>query len=387
MQIIVKLTTACNFACSYCSEGNQPIRELDPRLFYKLVDGLPRLLEHCCEKNVEFLWHGGEPLLYGCEKLSQLMDYAQNKLIGYNIRFLMQTNGYLLDEEWLSCLQEYGIAPGISFDGLPEMHDEHRRTKDGKPTAVKVLNNLHMLREAGFQISTLMVLDTSEHVDSQALLAFIKKHGLHPKIHPVIPCGRAAGEKDTKKIYANYVQMLKEIYEQCVKKGDDLDIEPLDSLLTAILTNGTLSECSFNGSCGKKFLCLYPDGEVGFCGRDNASRCLAYGNIQEHEILQLYESPNAQAIRSRNTYLRDNECHDCQYWSLCQGGCSYEAMNYYGRLENSYPYCAGRKQLIKYLRTDGLELLKQRLLVEKRECKAAIEAEKDLLEETKLYAE
>ena len=65
MQIIIKLTTSCNFSCVYCSEGDQPRERLLPKVFHKLVDELPELLEKYHSEVVEFLWHGGEPLLYG----------------------------------------------------------------------------------------------------------------------------------------------------------------------------------------------------------------------------------------------------------------------------------------------------------------------------------
>ena len=43
MQIILKLTTACNLNCVYCSEGDKPAETLPAEIFYKLVDELPAL--------------------------------------------------------------------------------------------------------------------------------------------------------------------------------------------------------------------------------------------------------------------------------------------------------------------------------------------------------
>lgn len=386
MQIIIKLTTACNFACSYCSEGDQLQQTLSPELFYKLVDDLPALLDHCHADRADILWHGGEPLLYGCERLSQLMDYAREKLKNYDLSFLLQTNGYLIDDAWIACFKKYDIAPGISFDGLPELHDANRRTKEGKATAATVLENIKKLHAAELSSGLLMVLNTAKAIDSHALLKFIKENDLHPKIHPVVPCGRAAGEKASQEIYANYVRLLCEMYEECLQSGQELDISPLDVLITALLSGDKLSECSYNGTCGENFICLYPDGYVGFCGRDNATRCLTYGRIQDSNLLELYNSPNAQKIRARQAWLQSHSCRDCRYWRFCRGGCAYEAMNYYGTLEAPYPHCAGRKQLLDYLSTKGLELLKQRLLLEKREYREAIAAEEELLKEIRLYA-
>ena len=59
MQVIVKLTNACNLRCKYCSEGDyEVVSNLSFRLLQKLVDDLPELLDNVGEKSIDFLWHG-----------------------------------------------------------------------------------------------------------------------------------------------------------------------------------------------------------------------------------------------------------------------------------------------------------------------------------------
>ena len=77
MQIILKLTTACNLNCVYCSEGDQSVATLPQEIFFKLVNELPSILEQSGTKDAEFLFHGGEPLLYGRVHLKTLIDYAK----------------------------------------------------------------------------------------------------------------------------------------------------------------------------------------------------------------------------------------------------------------------------------------------------------------------
>ena len=93
MQIILKMTTACNLNCVYCSEGNQPAKTLPEEIFFKLVDELPPLLEQVGTKDAEFLFHGGEPMLYGRDKLQTLID-----------------------DEWIKFFKAEGISPGVSLD-------------------------------------------------------------------------------------------------------------------------------------------------------------------------------------------------------------------------------------------------------------------------------
>lgn len=79
MQVILKLTTACNLKYVYCSEGDRPAERLPEEIFYKLVDELPPLLEHVGTKDAEFLFHDGESMLYGQDNLQRLIDYARAK--------------------------------------------------------------------------------------------------------------------------------------------------------------------------------------------------------------------------------------------------------------------------------------------------------------------
>ena len=196
MQIILKMTTACNLKCVYCSEGDQCTERLPEEIFYKLIDELPPLLEHVGTKDAEFLFHGGEPMLYGRENLERLIDYAKENLRGYNVRFLMQTNGTLIDDAWIKFFKAKNISVGVSLDGYPSLHDKNRRTKNGEPTAEKILNNIKLMREANLNVGTLMVFNSLGNVDADKLFAFIREHKLHPKIHSVVPCGRAANEKN-----------------------------------------------------------------------------------------------------------------------------------------------------------------------------------------------
>ncbi len=378
MQIILKLTTACNLRCSYCSEGDQALERMPEEIFYKTVDELPALLDHVGAKSAEFLFHGGEPMLYGREALKRLIDYARAGLTDYDVKFLMQTNGTLIDDDWIKFFRAEEIGAGISLDGYPEIHDQCRRTKDDRPTAELIIKNIDRLRAEGLNVGTLMVLNSA--VNADRLYDFIREHNLQPKIHPVIACGRARGHEN---VCDAYVGVMKRLLARALDEEEPGIIQPLDEIFNAILGLEPMRECSYNGSCGRNFVCIYPDGEVGFCGRDNATRHLTYGNLREQSILELYRSTNAEKIRARQEHLRRNDCAGCSDWELCHGGCAFEAVNAFGTLEAKYPDCAARKNFIGWLRTDGLRMLKAKLVRDKIRLRQSIALQKQLRAELK----
>lgn len=381
MQIILKLTTACNLNCVYCSEGDCAPQTLPPQIFFKLVDELPPVLDSVKTKHIEFLFHGGEPMLYGKENLKTLIDYAAKNLSDYEVEFLMQSNGTLIDDDWIEFFKAEKISVGISFDGYPELHDKNRRTKNNEPTAEKVLSNLQKMRAAGLGVGNLMVLNTAENIDADKLFNFLVKNNLHPKIHPVVPCGRAENRTDTFEIYDSWVELLKKLFEKSIDADNPQMIEPLNDMTKAILRNCEMNECSFNDTCGVNFISLYPNGKVGFCGRNKFAKNLLYGDLQEKSLLELYTSANAEKVRARQDYLKNNDCKNCEDWKFCHGGCAFEAVNYFGKLEAKYPNCESRKKFLAWLKTDGLKLFKNYLVREKIRRKNFIAENKKLLQE------
>lgn len=108
---------------------------------------------------------------------------------------------------------------------------------------------------------------------------------------------------------------------------------------------------------------------------------MTYGHLQNQSLLELYHSDNAEKIRQRQGYLMAHDCKNCEDWSLCHGGCGFEAVNATGCLEKPYPRCAIRRQLLQYLKTTGIALLKKRLLKQKSEYRTLIQEREKLLGE------
>ena len=126
MQLIIKLTTSCNLKCSYCSEGDKKAETISKEILYKVIDDLPELLKELNDHSIEILWHGGEPMLVNIEFLDEVMYYAEKILSGFELRFCMQSNGTMLNPEWLSILKMHNVMVGISLDGYKEIHDKNR---------------------------------------------------------------------------------------------------------------------------------------------------------------------------------------------------------------------------------------------------------------------
>ena len=115
--IMIKMVgTACNMNCDYCYEH---ITEDSHKNIYggtgeDVIDYLRQFVEY---KHVFILFHGGEPFLAKYNEVRKCLEYIkQNFKYDYKIQF--QTNGTLLNDEWIYLLRQYepNISLSISLD-------------------------------------------------------------------------------------------------------------------------------------------------------------------------------------------------------------------------------------------------------------------------------
>jgi len=104
---------------------------------------------YCSERDlqqVEIIFHGGEPLLAGKSFFREFVSRANEQLLpdicpAYN----MQTNGTLLDQNWLDLLRELNIGFGISLDGPEELNDENRVDHRGRGSYARVRRAIDLI--------------------------------------------------------------------------------------------------------------------------------------------------------------------------------------------------------------------------------------------------
>jgi uncharacterized protein len=123
---------------------------------------LKRIRRHCLftdKKTITLLFHGGEACLMGAKRFDSWCDKARQSLKGVaEVRFMMQTNGTLLDDAWAEVLLKQRVRVGVSMDGPKKMHDTFRVDLKGRGSYDDVVRGLNILREAHIPFSILSVI-------------------------------------------------------------------------------------------------------------------------------------------------------------------------------------------------------------------------------------
>lgn len=153
--IVLKVAQRCNLNCTYCyvyNRGDDTWRSrpklLSPAVAAQLAVRIKAHAEAYGLEEFMVELHGGEALLLGKRRMREMLDILKAGCEGVNLRFIMQTNGLLLDVAWLELLDEYGVKFGISFDGPPEIADRQRVYLNGRGSTRDLLDKVAALRAA-----------------------------------------------------------------------------------------------------------------------------------------------------------------------------------------------------------------------------------------------
>lgn len=155
LEIILKVTERCNIACTYCYfffSADQSYKSHPTHLPEEVVEGLARFIRDGRRlydlRRVRLILHGGEPLLLKRHRMIQLLEAVRDACVGIEFQPALQTNGMLVDDEWINVFHRFGVYVGVSVDGPKSIHDEFRVDKRGRGTYDRTLRGIHLLQQA-----------------------------------------------------------------------------------------------------------------------------------------------------------------------------------------------------------------------------------------------
>jgi sulfatase maturation enzyme AslB (radical SAM superfamily) len=111
----VILTASCNLRCSYCYQNAKQGRRMEWETLQAALD----IVLRSDEADAAILFYGGEPLLEAPLIRRAVAYVAAARPAGKRVRYVMSTNGMLIDEETAAFLAEHRFETQLSFDGVP----------------------------------------------------------------------------------------------------------------------------------------------------------------------------------------------------------------------------------------------------------------------------
>ena len=343
-------TSECNFHCTYCysAASRKNIKRFNPDMIEKLVENCSYGFD-----SVEFCLLGGEPLLVGMDFFKRLVKAQQSEQSKGRVKFanILQSNGSLINKEWLSFFKENGFRLGISFDAPPEIHFQHRKSDPNQ-----IIHVCQEIKEAGLPLRTLCVISKFNVTKAKEVFNFYGELGVDS--FSLLPLKSVLlTERPEMPTNDDLFKFYRDMFDMWLKIPNKFSsIEPLDTMIRAVLGQKP-KLCSFNSSCLQKMIAINQEGEVVPCGSLVAEN-FVLGNIIDQPLLDILSNARSQELRSLRENHIQEKCKNCEFVAICQGGCRADAFWHSGKYDGEYPYCESRKELFSHVRSQLGKLFK-----------------------------
>jgi uncharacterized protein len=121
--IILKTVERCNINCSYCyyfNSKDQSYKTRKPYITNEMVSNFIEFIKSGVNDlkitNLVVEFHGGEPLMQKKAEFASMCQSIRNQLENYatikSVTFALQTNGILIDEEWIDIFKKHKVGIG-----------------------------------------------------------------------------------------------------------------------------------------------------------------------------------------------------------------------------------------------------------------------------------
>ncbi|MBR1632009.1 MAG: anaerobic sulfatase-maturation protein [Paludibacteraceae bacterium] len=347
---------ACNLRCDYCYylEKSQLYASRRCQMSDEMLELYIRNYIECQPSaEVQFCWHGGEPILRGLDFFRRAMVLQRKYAKGRRIDNSLQTNGTLLTDEWCRFLKDYDFLVGISIDGPEHCHDHYRHAAGGGGSFKQVMRGVNLLLKHDVPFNTMSVINSYNADYADEVYHFLKQIGGHyMQFSPVVE--RLSGvredglhllpaEQQTTAELAPWsvdpIQMGNfyiQIFDEWVRHDvGRYFVQLFDSALACHV--GMLpSSCIFAPTCGHAAAMEF-NGDVYSCDHYVYPEH-RIGNLHQLSFWQMMNDSRQQTFGQNKRDKLPPQCRACDVLHLCNGECpknridadrdGYEGLNY-----------------------------------------------------------
>lgn len=372
LTVIVKPTSECNFRCKYCYHADTDYVSgvMSEQYLEKLIEAVQNEFDR-----VMYIWHGGEPLLCGLKFFKRAV-FLQKKHSKPNQIILnsVQTNGSLLDDEYIEFFIANDFSVSVSFDGPGECNSLRCQTEETN-------NIIKAAIKKGLKTASISVVHAGNCHKQIEMYEHFKALGVPMKFNPIFNSGGARSIPEYALNKEEYIASLKQFFDYWLVDQAAVVNDTLEQYLGMVLY-GQGRDCIYR-SCLYHWIGVDYLGDIYPCGRSYAEE-YKLGNLGEIEkISDVFRSENFINLLKKSIVRRSKCQVECKYYGFCNGGCNNNAI-IEGDLENNHNFlCDVLKSMYEYiqekisvLQRPGADLEKVNPIIRKRlneKCRYMIE--------------
>lgn len=338
--LIKPASSSCNLRCRYCFYHDVADNRKIPNYGIMSDSTLENMVKNAfqtAENSINFAFQGGEPTCAGIEFFNKFHNFVEKYNINnIMVNFSLQTNGTLINKDWITLFKKYNYLVGLSIDGNREIHDKFRLDIQGNGTFRKVLKTAKDFSKAGVEFNVLCVVNKVAAENGRLIYNFFKNNGF--RYFQFIPCldSFEGGEEDFSLTADDYGKFLNDTFDEWYKdilSGKKISIRYFDNLIRMVLGQEP-EACDMVGHCNLNGI-IEADGSMYPCDFYVLDE-YRLGNINDTSIEELFKS-NVEKEFLQTSINTNDKCKLCRYLKLCRSGCRrHKQINEQGILENRF---------------------------------------------------
>lgn len=347
--IILTITNKCNLGCVYCHNRHYLNNNYPKNHILKLSDFekiVHQYASYLFENNIcrgEFCFSGGEPLSVGIDYFKKIISIEKKVILQYHNKIsftnLIQTNGTLIDKNWISFFKKNKIKIGISIDTHKELKNFPRKFLNGNTSFNKIKESIRLLRENNIEFGFLSVVSTyNKNYAKEIIKEFIS---LKPDSIAFIPCLDYDGKINAE----DYSKFLTEAFDCWLStKRFEIPIRNFKFIILRMLgIKPTFLPCENSGNCPST-ININLNGDVFICDVFMGKKEGYIGNIHKKELKDIFKTQDYLKIKHKVVKL-NKRCRKCRYLDICNGGCYYRRLN----KKNTDYLCKANIKIFKHI--------------------------------------
>ncbi len=318
----------CNLNCTYCFYLDHSALFPETKIHRMSESVLEETIKQFMlekQSHFSFGWQGGEPTLMGLPFFEKAVEFQIKYGKGKSVGNGLQTNGILIDKEWVRFLKKYNFLVGLSLDGPQHVHDHYRLFKGGKGSWAQVTDHARLLLDSGVEVNTLSVVSDYSVQFPDEIYAFHKELGLnYMQFIPCVEPDPAQPDKATSfsvpaEAYGNFLVRLFDLWQADFKGSvATTSIRFFDSVFHKYVGLNA-PECTLTRTCGD-YVVVEHNGDVYSCDFFVQPEW-KLGNVMNGNLSDMLNSPLQKKFGMLKADLPE-KCIKCRWLEICRGGCT-----------------------------------------------------------------
>jgi len=342
-QFMLLPSMACQAQCTYCFGPNRgPVMKDDA--FNAAVDWLDAYAP--TEEEIHITFHGGEPLLAGKGWYRQNLPLLRTRFDS-RLKLSLQSNLWLLDDEYCAIFREFTVSIGTSLDGPQEINDAQR----GQGYFRQTMAGIETARRNGLEPGVICTFTALSAPHYRQVFDFFASQGLSFSVHEAVSTIGCQTNPQWAMPSAQAEKLMIDLFDLYMENIRRIRISTFDNMARGLSAQSG-GICTF-GDCLGNYLTVAPGGQIFTCNRFAYLPEWQVGSVFDMpDNARLAQSPPWKKLRQRELEVLQ-DCAGCPHFAYCKGGCPYNAFS--SGVDRRDTNCPVYKKLFDHITDRALE--------------------------------